>query len=267
MQNPTSNTELNTVLTEFAQSIQAILKDKLVGVYLQGSFSVGDPDMNSDVDFIVIIDSELTDEEVQTLQENHRRIHDMDNHWAKHLEGSFVPKSIFAQYEDCSYKLWYLDNGSRTFEQSTHCNTVLVRWVVRDMSTTLLGADPKTLLEPIPVKALRQEIFDVIHDWGKEILADPERFANQFYQIFILHNYSRMLQNFIEGKPGSKLAGTEWAKANLDPKWHELIDRSWQTRDDTYISVYHPADPDDYQATLEFVRYIIDESEKYRHLL
>lgn len=266
-QKPTHLPELNTVLEALSEGIQDILKDKLIGVYLQGSFAVGDSDMGSDVDFIVVVEDELTKDEVATLQAMHQRIHDMDIIWAKHLEGSYFPKAILRQYEDCSADLWYLDNGSREFEQSTHCNMVLVRWVVREMGVTLFGASPLDLVGPIPVQALRQEIMDIIHDWGNEIFAEPEHFANHFYQLFILQSYCRMLHDLIEGKPSSKRASTDWAKANLDPKWHDLIDRSWSSRGNSAVTVYQPANPEDFQATLDFVRFIMKESEKYRHLL
>jgi predicted nucleotidyltransferase len=61
---PTPYPELNSVLRNFVDSVQAVLSNNFVGAYLQGSFAVGDFDLHSDVDFIMVIEEELSHEEV-----------------------------------------------------------------------------------------------------------------------------------------------------------------------------------------------------------
>ena len=151
--------------------------------------------------------------------------------------------------------LWYLDHGSRSLLQSAHCNTVLVRWVVREQGVTLAGPAPTLLVDPIPVKALREHIRATIQDWGQEIVNHPAHFNNRFYQGFIVLNYCRMLHDLHRGFPGSKLAGAQWAKANLDLSWKGLIDRAWNGRPDPEVSSRQRADPKDFKATLEFIHY------------
>lgn len=81
--------DLNDVLTKMVTSVQQALGATLIGAYLQGSLAVGGFDQDSDVDFIIVIDHELTDAQVQSLQTIHERIYNLDSEWAKHLEGSF----------------------------------------------------------------------------------------------------------------------------------------------------------------------------------
>ena len=260
---PTLYPDLNSVLQELTESVQVILGTNFVGAYLQGSFAVGDFDRHSDVDFIIVIEEPLSDDEVGVLQDMHARIYDLDIPWAQHLEGSYFPKEVLRDPAFCGCPLWYLDHGSRSLIQSDHCNTVVVRWVVREYGVTLAGPAPAALVDPIPVKTLREEILATIRDWGKEILADPDRFNNRFYQAFIVLSCCRMLHDLHRGFPGSKRAGAEWAKTNLDPTWAGLIDRTWDGRPDPAVSVRQRADPADFKATLEFVQYIIQESARY----
>ena len=255
---PTPYPELNTVLQELVSSIQTVLKDNFVGFYLQGSFAVGDFDVNSDCDFIVVTGQELSDQEVDALQVVHERVYSLDFHWAKHLEGSYFPKNVLRDTQYSGSDLWYLNHGSRALVRDAHCNTVLVRWVVRAYGVALAGPPPETLVDPIAVETLRSQIRSVMNNRGADLMAHPEPYNNRFYQAFIVHNYCRMLHDLIRGYPGSKRAATDWAKANLDPKWIGLIDRTWAGRTDAAISVRQPADPDDFKATLEFVDYIID---------
>ena len=258
---PTPYPALNDVLRELVDSIRAVLGDNFVGVYLQGSFAVGDFDDYSDADFIVATEDELSTPEVGALQVMHPHVRTLDNPWAQHLEGSYFPRDILRHAAHAGRPLWYLDHGSYNLIRSNHCNTVLVRWVVRDFGVPLAGPDPVTLIDPMPVSILRKEIHTTLTTWGQEILDAPSQYANRFYQAFIVLNYARMLHDLHLGVPGSKLAGAEWAKQALDPSWRGLIERSWHTRPGS--TIHQPADPADYAATLDFVRYTIDESTRF----
>lgn len=236
------------------------MSNNFVAACLQGSFAVGDFDRHSDVDFVVAIEAELSDDQIQTLQTLHERIYRLDCGWAQHLEGSYFPKEILKDPSQRGKELWYLDHGSRSLVRSEHCNTVVVRWVLREHGVALAGPNPATLVDPIPVETLRQEIMETLRGWGHQILAEPEPFDNRFYQTFIVLSYCRMLHDLHTGGTGSKRAGAEWAKATLDPSWAGLIDRAWDGRPNPALSVRQPADPQDFKRTLEFVQYIIEAS-------
>jgi predicted nucleotidyltransferase len=256
--------ELNIVLHDLVHSMQEILGNNFVGAYLQGSFAVGDFDIHSDVDLIVVIEEELSDEQVAALQVMHKRIYNLDSEWAKHLEGSYFPKDILQDHSQRGKELWYLDHGSRSIIKSDHCNTIVVRWVVRDKGVILAGPPPKTLVDPISTDLLRMEIMEVITGWGQEILdLVPRRYNNRFYQGFIVLNFCRMLHDLHTGVNGSKQAGAEWAKTHLDPAWSGLIDRAWSCRPNPAVSVRQTADPEDLASTLEFIKYVIEESKRY----
>ena len=263
-QRPTPYHDLNRVLQELVRSTRAILREDFIGAYLQGSFAVGDFDLHSDVDFIVVIQRDLTQAQVDALQEMHERIHDINSRWAKHLEGSYFPKDIILSSPRRGDKLWYIDNGARNLIRSDHCNTLLVRFVVREQGITLAGPPPETLIEPALPDALRSEIYKTMNKWEQKILKDPEIINNRFYQAFAVLNYCRMLHDLHRGQAGSKLAGAEWMIYNgLAGEWAGLIERSWARRSNPANWVGLPADPDDFEATLEFIRYIMDLSHKF----
>lgn len=260
---PTPYLELNHVLDQLVLGMKGILDGHFIGAYLQGSFAVGDFDRHSDVDFIVAIQEELNPTMVEALQTMHDKVYQLESPWAQHLEGSYFPKAILRDGTKRGINLWYLDNGARSLVQSDHCNTLLVRWVVREKGVTLAGPPPKNLVDPISTGSLRTEIFQTINNWGGEILEEPDRFNNHFYQSFIVLSYCRMLHDLIRGYPGSKLEGAEWAKTTLDPAWIDLIDRTWDGRPDPARKIREPADPQDYARTLKFVEYVMEESRRY----
>src|SRR3712207_1853494 len=152
---PTPYPELNSVLEELVTGVQVALEGAFVGAYLQGSFAVGDFDRHSDVDFIVAVSEELSDRQVAALQAVHERVYGLRSEWAEHLEGSYFPAALLRDCRQRAKPLWYLDHGSRSLVRSDHCNTLVVRWVVRERGIPLAGPDPSTLVDPIPVDALR----------------------------------------------------------------------------------------------------------------
>ena len=261
MPSPTSFAELNGVLADLVDGLRSILGDDLVGVYLQGSAAIGDFDEHSDADFVVVVEDELAPEKVAALRVMHHRVFDCGEEWAKHLEGSYFPRATLRDPAAAGTELWYLDNGHRDLERSSHCNTLVVRWTLRELGVTLAGPPPDTLVDPFPTAALQTEIAAVIEHWGNEILSNPGPYRNRFYQTFIMLNFARMLHDLQAGSINSKRTAAEWAKRTLDPSWHDLFDRAWAGRPDPARSVRTPADPDDFARTLEFVRYVMDEAE------
>jgi len=259
---PTPYSELNEVLSVLVSRMRQILGNDFVGAYLQGSFAVGNFDFHSDVDFIVVISDELSRNQVSALQEMHDQIYQLDSKWAQHLEGSYFPKEILRDHSKRGIKLWYLDHGARSLIKSDHCNTILVRWIVREKGVTLAGPSPSTLVDRISEELLRAEIFETIIDWGQKILDDPASYNNRFYQSFIVLSYCRMLRDLHTGCAGSKREGAKWAKTSLDSSWSDLIDGTWAGRPDPAHQVQQPADAQDFARTLEFVKYVMKESRR-----
>lgn len=256
--------DLNRVLRELVSAQQAILGEDYVGAYLQGSFAVGDFDLHSDVDFVAVIEHELTDTQVDSLQEMHERIHCLSSRWTKHLEGSYFPKDVIRVPPQPDDKLWYIDNGARSLIRSNHCNMLLVRFVVREQGITLAGPPPETLIDRVLPDALRREIYAVMKDWAEKIDRDPECIDNRFYQAYAVLNYSRMLHDLHRGQPGSKLGGVEWMICTgRAGEWAGLIERSWARRSNPANWVGLPADREDFHATLEFIRYVMDLAREF----
>lgn len=149
--------ELRSVLSQFVVGVHALLSDNLVGIYLVGSLAVGGFDLDSDIDFLVVINEELTDETASAIQAMHARIYEQSCYPAKHLEGSYISRDVLNRSEVVDIQeLWYLDNGSTILERSTHCNKWHVRWMLRERGIRLLGPEPGSLLDPVPEGLLRE---------------------------------------------------------------------------------------------------------------
>ncbi|MDQ2730353.1 MAG: DUF4111 domain-containing protein [Armatimonadota bacterium] len=257
---PTPIPEVNALLRELVTRIQDILNRNFLAAYLQGSFAIGDWDNDSDIDFIVATDHDVSDAELAALQAMHGTIYDLDSDWAKHLEGSYFPKDLLRKNDPERTPLLFLDNTFRELIRSDHCNNLVVRWAVRECGITLAGPPPSELIDPVSADDLRQEIRGTMRDWAQDLFANPEQVGNRWFQPYAVLSYCRMMHTLQTGRIESKLAGAEWAKTALDPRWTGLIERAWKERPNPSSKVRQPADKNDLESTFAFIRYALDVS-------
>lgn len=247
--------ELNDVLSTFLSLVRAELDDNFIGLYLQGSFAVGDADEFSDCDWIVVIREPIADP--SGLQRMHERIFDFASPWAQHLEGSYFPAAALRARLPDAEPLLYLDNGSRLLERSDHDDTLVVRWSLREHGVTLAGPEPVTLIDPIGAEELRAEARRMMRAWSCSLVRNPTQMGELWYQRFTVICHCRFLRTLETGRVTSKREAAAWGTANLDPRWGKLIARSMAGRAQAYANPHQPADPVELAETLEFVRFVL----------
>ncbi|HEU5066219.1 MAG TPA: aminoglycoside adenylyltransferase domain-containing protein [Gaiellaceae bacterium] len=254
---PTPYDDLNAVLSDFLASVREILGDDFVGAYLQGSFALGDADEHSDVDFIVVIDDELTDDQIAGLQSMHERLYALEVPWAQHLEGSYVPRENLRRVDPSRSPYVYLDNGATELVLDNHCNTAVVRWTLREHGVVLLGPDPRTLIEPVSADELADDVRVAGDEWAKW-LADnvPSRRG----QGVLVLSLCRMLQTLAEGHVTTKPEAGRWALRTLEPEWRPLIRFALDDRPDPWRKVREPADPTALEQTRALLDYVRSEA-------
>lgn len=266
---------LDDVLVDYARTLRDVLGDSFVGLYLLGSLAIGDFDLTSDVDFMVVTTEELSDREFDLVRSAHTHAVAQDTRWVRHWEYSlfsmqklsaksspYLPDGSRHQSDD--RQLWYFDNGARTPTRSDHDNTLVSRWTLRYRSPTVLGPEPATFAPEVTADELRHEIKSSMLGWEKLVVADASPFDNRFHQVFLVLNNCRTLQGLHEGMITSKKQGVSWAKQHLDPEWHPLIDYCWQERLDTGINVTQPADVEAFKQTIAFMKYTARLAEAYQ---
>ncbi len=219
---PTQFPGLNTLLQEVTERASAILADNFVGAYLQGSFAVGDADLYSDCDFLVPVHGPITPEQEAGLRALHDEIPTRTGHWTHHLEGSYPLKDELATLDALGREWLYIDHGWRDMQWSTHCNSEVVRWSLRECGVTLAGPDPKTLVDEISPGVLRARM----RRYAVEFL--PDLFTWVSFDVAWAQRYAvttgcRILHTLDCGRVTSKRDALLWAKDNLGPTWASLI--------------------------------------------
>ncbi len=214
---PTAFPELNAVLRELTTRARGILGANFVGAYLQGSFAVGDADMQSDCDFLIPVRGPITAEQEAGLRAMHDEFPTRPEHWAQHLEGSYPPVDELRTLRALGRDWLYIDHGWREMQWSTHCNTEVVRWSLRECGITLAGPDPRTLVDEVPADALRarmrasaETFLDDLFSWTSLDLAWSQRYA--------VTTLCRILHTLHTGRVMSKKAALLWARGPPGPR-------------------------------------------------
>lgn len=258
--------KLREVLNIFVAEVKAELAENLVGIYLVGSLATGDFDLDSDVDFLVVINTELTTTNESRLQNIQNRIYEMNCYPAQHLEGSYISLIDLNDWSTVGKKkLYYFDNGSTTFEYSVHDNNWHVRWVLRERGITLIGPGPEKFVPPIPTNELFGEMKTKMRQIMlafQESISQPLNFLNsQFGQPFVVLTYCRMLHTLYTGEVQSKKAVAKWALQSVDPEWSAFIDRAWHDREGVRfgVKIGQRADEELLYDTLEFIKYAVSQ--------
>jgi hypothetical protein len=245
--------DLNQLLRKLVVGAKEVLGDSFCGAYLQGSFAVGDADVHSDVDFIVVTKDEMTPGQQAELQALHQALYALPTPWAQHLDGSYIPQEVVRRPDPVRRPLLYLDNGATEFALDDHDNTAVVRWSLREHGVTLAGPDPRELVDPVTPNELRADVRWALDNWAAWFRS-IESISRRALAVAVL-SHCRILHTLASGEVASKRVAGEWALHALDPEWAPLIRWALEDRPDPWRKVHEPADPALLRRTRQFIDY------------
>src|SRR4030067_1755761 len=87
---PTPYSDVNQALNILLTDVKEILGNRFIGMYLDGSLANSDFDQDSDIDFVVVTENDISGDLFLALRAMHERIAATDSWWAIQLEGSYI---------------------------------------------------------------------------------------------------------------------------------------------------------------------------------
>ncbi|MGQ9631818.1 MAG: aminoglycoside adenylyltransferase domain-containing protein [bacterium] len=252
---PTPYPDVNAVLHILLSSVQTILGDRFIGMYLYGSLASDDFDpQRSDIDFVVVTADELPDEILLALEAMHSRITASGLKWATKLEGSYIPQRALRRYDPTDAPCPYINEGSfRVGRQGS--DWVIQRHIIREQGVVVAGPAPQTLIDPVQPNDLRRAVLGFLREWWSPMLHSPDpRLHGSEYQAYAVLTMCRALYTLQYGTVVSKSVAARWAREALGERWATLIERalSWQ----------HDTQSDNMGETLDFIRYTLERSQQ-----
>ena len=170
-------------------------------MYLDGSLASGGFDPDSDIDFIVVTDVDISGELFYSLQAMHDRIALDDSIWAIQLEGSYISMPAIRRYDPAHALHPNIERGQgERLKMAEHDQTWDVhRYVLRKQGITLAGPAPHTFIDPVSPAQLKQAMRINLSGWAARFLAEPAQMQFRGYQSFIVLSLCRILYTLQNG--------------------------------------------------------------------
>lgn len=225
--------DVDAILDALLSGIQEALGNNLVGVYLRGSLATGDFDpVTSDLDFFAITERPVSEAEFAALRLLHTRLSNLPNKFGHELEGPYINRAAARRFRP-GERYPTIARGE-ALEWSEHrANWVLERWTVREYGITLLGPDPRTLIDPVSTEELCAAVRSVLTAWADWLdhPDDPEWLLPRAHKAYVVETMCRALYTLASGELPSKQRAVAWALETLTEPWRSTVQRSqaWRT--------------------------------------
>lgn len=253
---PSPHGDVNLVLCRLSAALEDVLGEQMVGFYLHGSLAAGDFNpASSDIDFLVVTESELPADMLVALERMHGQLHSGGSKWARKMEGSYIPRAALRRYDPANAVHPVLRVDGSFGVEGHGPDWILQRHVIREHGIALRGPDLKGLIDPVPAEDLRRSSLGILREWWQPMLEDTSRLASREYQAYAALTMCRILYTLEHGEVVSKPAAARWFVEGAGASWRGLVEQA--------LAWPGGAQPDRLAETCALIRYTLKRSDFY----
>ena len=246
---PTPYSEVNAAVHHLFASLQAVLCEQLVGLYLGGSLALGDFNPHrSDIDFVAVTVDHLAPDLLVALEQVHTRLWATGPAWVRKLDGSYVPQPVVRHWTPEHPPCPFVEGDSFTVTQQG--SAVIQRHILHRCGVVVAGPSPQLLVDPVEADELQRALREMLATRWRPLLDDPGWVQHPQQQPFAILSLCRALYTLEHGVVVSKPVAARWCQRTLGMPWTALI--AW--------ALDWPQVPESNQllATQSLVRYTLD---------
>lgn len=192
---------------DFVNGLKDILGEKLYGVYIYGAAAFPDTLPMGDIDFHVILKSNLTNEERSKLEKLHESLAEKYPPLGKELDGYYILLKDALQKAPPQSQMW---------KRATDNSWALHReHILAGRYITLYGPEPKKIYPPATWSEIEIALYGEL-DYVEKHLQD--------YPDYCILNLCRLIYSFqTKNVVISKDKASNWAKKTF-PQWKKHIE-------------------------------------------
>lgn len=210
------------VVQALADQVVTFLTDRVVGVYLGGSYTMGDfSPATSDFDVLIVTRGSLAPDDLAALAQLHQRL--LEEHPEAHrLEGDYaplhqlVPSGTTAPVPDFRDGIFEPDVQEIMLSADNLAN-------MREHGLAVYGPPAADILPPVSPDDVRAAVLEMLHEGSDEIKSEQDAARE-------ILNLVRSLRSLESGRPATKSEGVAWALRELNPRWHPMVRRAADVR-------------------------------------
>jgi predicted nucleotidyltransferase len=218
--------DVQALLNAMTVHNREVLRPKLLGLILWGSYVVGDFNPRvSDLDLVAALSADVDAREFAALEQLHAALASDYPDWAGRIEVRYATLATLNR-PDAAGEIVSISPGEPLNRRRSDARWLVDWYVVRERGTALFGPTPSELLAPISraqfVAAVRANVASWTN-WSETVRG----YRGQAYMILLL---CRALRTTLYSDQLSKLAAGRWAQHAL-PEWADLIGRALTWRE------------------------------------
>lgn len=227
---PTPFAAVNTVLRNFREQIQPLLRSRFLGMYGIGSLALGDFDpASSDLDFIVVTNDDLDTPLVDGLHDIHAQFAASASPWAARIEAVYAPQAVLSAQQATTRTYPQIEKGTSLVQTPLEPGWVFQCWTLRERGLVIAGPHPQTFVAPIEPQAMDAAVVRIAGEWLAAAHHDPTWLlwlSERPHHLFVMQTLCRLLYSLATREVTSKPRAVQWAQQTLGVPWAALIHRS-----------------------------------------
>jgi hypothetical protein len=236
---------VGAALGELRDRLIRLLGDRLVGLYVNGSLTLGDFDpKQSDLDLLAALSSEVDEREFPRIADMHAEYAQEHPAWNGRVEVAYVSTNALQTFKTRASRVANISPGESLNLRVVGREWLIGYYLVREHGIALFGPPPDTLIDDISreefLAAVRQELLG----WRRSLTPCATR-GPQRYAVLTL---CRGLYALQDGRVVSKKKAALWAQREF-PEWATVIGRALDSANDDSAS------ETDHRETARFIEF------------
>ncbi len=215
------------LLDRLAADLDAELGEKLLGLYVHGSWVVGDFHFGrSDLDLMAVLADDPTEVTLTTLSRVHDKLVNDHPEWREHVEVDYVSTdAVRDALEGKDARAMVRISPGEPIHLTPATSHYLLNWYAAErQGQILLGAAPGDILPEISSDQVRWAVLDHLRQWPSWV----EEARSPGAQAYAVLTICRATAALDYGRQISKRAAADYGIEQL-PQWASLIEwaRDW----------------------------------------
>lgn len=217
---------VGAILDQLSAGLRAILRQRLVGVYLYGSLITGDFDSGiSDIDLVVVMTGELDEARFKALHQLHQHVVERYPDWDDRLELAYISSAALRSFRQQSSTIGIISPGEPFHLLRAGADWLISWYALREDGVSLVGPPIQSLIDDIPASDYLEAVGEHIRNY-RDSVKKPH---NKSALSYIVLTVARGIYTLSHRRATSKIKAAHWAKRRY-PQWAELLESALRWR-------------------------------------
>lgn len=252
---------IGKLLDDYFTSIKNAFGDKIFGVYLYNSLALGKfDDDKSDIDFITILKSPLSKQELELLSSIHKNLN-IKSPYGKKMEGMYIQVNDLGKSNSQITPYPYFADGKLTTSGYYDINHV-TWWVLKHYGIEINGPKACDLNFEVEWNNVLDTMDYNLNIYWKNKLNKNIVFLFDSWIEFSILTLCRILFTLENKKITSKVEGAKFSIEFLPSNWRLIIEEAIRIRENTSKNSLYASKIKRAKEAKKFIYYIINYCNK-----